>query len=279
MTKLIGDGIIDIVVYYAVMTSNAVCGGQILWMEVQKMNSNTSLLDMLKICLKRWYLMVIFSLLFAFGMYFYSAYIQTPMYKSTGQLYVTNSNIAVEDTTKISASDLSSGERLCNTLVELMKNDAFLEKVKNMGGIEKSTSAIRGMLVFDQPDETTLINIRVNNKSPEFACELATEVLKHAPKYLENEITGTSVKVIQLPRVESTPYSPNVGKSTVIGFIIGFVIGVALALCLEFLSTKIEDSEGIEEAFGYPVLGEIPNLKAGLGGAYGRYGGYGKGIY
>ncbi len=234
---------------------------------------------MLKICLKRWYLMVIFSLLFALGMYVYSAYIQTPMYKSTGQLHVTNSNMAVEDTTKISASDLSSGERLCNTLIELMKNDAFLEKVKNMGRFEVSTGSMRGMLVFDQPDETTLINIRVNNKNPEFAYELATEVLEHAPKYLENEITGTSVKVIQMPRVETAPYSPNVGRSAVIGFVIGFVVGIALALCMEFLNTKVEDSEGMEEAFGYPVLGEIPNLKTGLGGGYGRYGGYGKGIY
>ena len=69
----------------------------------------------------------------------------------------------------------------------------------------------------------------------------------------------------QEARLETSPYSPNVINNTLLGMVIGIVIGIVIALCLEFFNKKINSSEKLEEIYGYPVLGEIPNLRGGRG--------------
>lgn len=229
------------------------------------MKENISITDILKICLKRWYIIVVFSIVFAIGAYLISEFVISPMYKSSGQIHAKNNSASAEFSTEITSGELSASERLGITFIEMLKNDTFLSKVKNMGNFDLSTGQIRGMLVFQQPEDTAIINIRVNSSDAKLSYMLAQEILRHAPAYLEGEMQGTTVDVLQEARLETSPYSPNVSRNSFYGLLLGFVFGVILCLCLEFFNKKIESAEEVEEAFGYPVLGEIPNLKGGRG--------------
>ena len=94
---------------------------------------------------------------------------------------------------------------------------------------------------------------------------IAKQILFLAPRYLESTERGTSVKVIDDAELETKPYSPKTAVNVLLGIAIGIVIGVVVSLCLEFLNKKITGSEMLEEIYGYPVLGEIPNLRGGRG--------------
>lgn len=229
------------------------------------MKENLNMTDILKICLKKWQITAIFIVVFAVGAYMYSTFVIDPMYKSSGQIYIKNSNVTEEISGNVTASALSAGEKLGITFIEMLKNDTFLSKVKNMGNFDLSTGAIRSMLVFDQPNDTAIINVRVNSADPKQAHLLVQEILRHAPAYLEGEIPKTSVDVLQEGKLETTPYSPNVMRNILIGIFLGGVLGIIASLCLEFFNKKIEGSEELEESFGYPILGEIPNLRGGRG--------------
>lgn len=229
------------------------------------MKESISLTDVLKMCLRHWFVILGSIVAFAIIAYLYSSFMVSPMYKSSGQIYISNTSLSAEERTNLTVSDLNSVEKLGPTFMETMKNDDFLNVVKNMGNLNVSTAAIRNMLVLDQPEETGLINIRVNAKSSKQAYEIAKEILRHAPKYLEDKIPGTTVKVFQDARLETEPYSPNMTKNMLFGIVIGLVLGVILTICLEIFNKKIDGSEGIEEEYGYPVLGEIPNLRGGRG--------------
>lgn len=226
---------------------------------------NISLTDILKMCVRHWFVILGSIVLFAVAAYLYSSYVVTPMYKSGGQIYITNTTLSAEERTNLTSGDLSSVEKLGPTFIETMKNDDFLNVVKNMGNFDISTAAIRNMLVLDQPEETGLINIRVNSRSSKQAYAVAKEILRHAPKYLEEKVPGTTVKVFQDARLETAPYAPNIPRNVLFGIIIGLVFGVLLTIGIEIFDKKIDGSEGLEERYGYPVLGEIPNLRGGRG--------------
>lgn len=229
------------------------------------MKENISIVDVLKMCFKHWFIILGSVIAFAVAAYLYSSFVVAPMYKSSGQIYIANTSLAVEERTNLTSSDLSSVEKLGPTFIETMKNDDFLNIVKNMGNFNVSTASIRNMLILEQPEETGLINIRVNSKSSKQAYEIAKEILQHAPKYLEDKVPGTTVKVFQDAKLETVPYSPNIPRNVLFGIVIGLLFGIMITLCVEIFNKKIDGSEGLEEGYGYPVLGEIPNLRGGRG--------------
>ncbi len=216
-------------------------------------------------CLKHWLLILALAIATAVLAYVYSVYFATPMYESTGQLNISNRTAESTRVTEVVTTDLASRERLAPTFIEIMKNDTFLNKVKNMGNFDLSTAAIRGMIEFEQPEETSLINLSVKSTSAKQAYLVAQEILKHAPLYLESEVGGTDVKTIQEAELATKPYSPNIPKNVLIAVLAGLFIGVLAAVAIEVLDKKINTSEGLEERYGYPILGEIPNLRGGRG--------------
>lgn len=229
------------------------------------MKQNISLTDIFKMCLKHWILILAVVVVAAVGSYLYSTYVVSPMYRSTGQLNISNRSGETDAATEVVTVDLNSREKLAPTFIELMKNETFLNKVKNMGNFDLSTAAIKSMVEFEQPEGTTLINVRVKSTSAKQAYLIANEILKHAPSYLESEISGTAVKTIQEAELATDPYSPNVKRNISLAVLIGIILGILLSVIIELLDKKINSSEGLEERFGYPVLGEIPNLRGGRG--------------
>lgn len=229
------------------------------------MKQNINLTDILKMCLKHWLLVLAITVVVAIFSYIYSIYFATPMYSSSGQLNISNRTGESGRVTEIITSDLASRERLAPTFIEIMKNDTFLNKVKNMGNFDLSVAAIRGMVTFEQPEDTSLINISVRSTSAKQAYLVAQEILKHAPLYLESEMGGSTVKTIQEAELPTKPYSPNVQKNVLVATLCGLFLGVLAAVTIELLDKKISSSEGLEEKYGYPILGEIPNLRGGRG--------------
>ncbi len=229
------------------------------------MQENISITDVLKICLKKWKIVAVITILCALGAYLISTFMMSPMYKSVGQINTKNTSFATEEVNNVTIGAINAAEKLGATFIEMLKNDTFLSKVKNMGNFSLSTGEIRSMLVFDQPDDTGIINIRANARDPKFAYMLVQEILRHAPAYLEGEMQGTTVDVLQEARFETAPYAPNTTRNIVIGILLGLALGVVGALCVEFFNKKIEIAEEIEEIFAMPILGEIPNLRGGRG--------------
>jgi Mrp family chromosome partitioning ATPase len=61
----------------------------------------------------------------------------------------------------------------------------------------------------------------------------------------------------------SEPITDNAILRTVLGLLFGLGIGIALAVTLQRFDSKIRNKEEAEEAFGLPVIGEIPALPRG----------------
>lgn len=73
--------------------------------------------------------------------------------------------------------------------------------------------------------------------------------------------TGNASQV-QMARVPTAPTSPKPVRNTILGALVGLMLGLGLAFLAEQLDRRLKDPEDVEEAFGLPILGTIPQSRA-----------------
>lgn len=72
--------------------------------------------------------------------------------------------------------------------------------------------------------------------------------------------TGNA-ELVQQARRPAAASSPTPKRDAVVGLVAGLLLGLALAFLLERLDTRLKESEDVEEAFGLPVLTELPESR------------------
>ncbi len=73
--------------------------------------------------------------------------------------------------------------------------------------------------------------------------------------------TGNADQV-QTAAASSDPVSPKPLRNTVLGGLLGLMLGLGLAFLAEQLDRRLKEPEDVEEAFGLPLLGTVPQSRA-----------------
>jgi capsular exopolysaccharide synthesis family protein len=73
--------------------------------------------------------------------------------------------------------------------------------------------------------------------------------------------TGNA-ELVQPAVAPESPSSPKTARNIALGLLLGIFLGVGLALLREELDRRVRDIDDVEELFGLPVLGTIPQSRA-----------------
>lgn len=76
-------------------------------------------------------------------------------------------------------------------------------------------------------------------------------------------ITANNISVVDRARAPASRFSPNLGRSLLLGLFAGLAAGIFLALLFEHLDDTIKSPEDVEQKFGLAILGLIPRLQRG----------------
>jgi receptor protein-tyrosine kinase len=69
-------------------------------------------------------------------------------------------------------------------------------------------------------------------------------------------------ELVQTAKPPSSPSSPKPVRDGVLGAMMGLILGVSLAFVLDRIDKRIRDPQELEETYGIPVLGAVPESKA-----------------
>ncbi len=198
-----------------------------------------------------------------------------PTYRAGFTSYVNNKN-GTENTTTMQNSDVTASQSLTYTYAAIMKSRSVVEDALESAELTgKYTYAdVSGAISTSTETNTQLLNLYVTLEDAEDAYQLASAIADIAPDYVSDIVEGSSMKIVVEPNLPISPYSPNTKKNTAVGFAVGAVLMILWVLFRMITDNRIKGEAQLEEKFGIPVIGSIPNVdearKGKSGYAYGK---------
>ncbi len=200
----------------------------------------------------QWIVLVgLFCAIVAFG---YSKLMVTPMYTSTASIYVTNK----QTTTSVTASDLQTSTLMTEDYVILAKSRTVLEQVISELDLSMNYKSLYSSVSVTAATDTRVVYISVSNADPYTAMLIADKLCEVASNQIQNIMNLDSIYVIDSANLPTSPSSPNVKKSTLLGGFLGAAAAALVVFLIWFFDDRIKRAEDIEHYLGLSTLGVIP---------------------
>lgn len=223
------------------------------------MEKQINLMDLVKLYLHKWWVLVIGLIVGGIIAGSYTAFFVTPIYESSGSLYVeSGGDILSQGTADVSLNNLMVQKELVGTYAEVLTSNVFLKKVAAESGLGYTHEQLLGMISMGGKNETEILIINVRSPYPQHAFIIAQTITNLAEEQISTIVQGGSVKLLDEPEYPQTYSSPSISRNIQIGMLVGLLLSMVLIFAIEMIDNKVKDSDQISEQFKYPVLGEIP---------------------
>ena len=117
-------------------------------------------------------------------------------HKSRATIYVNNSDLSVGGSSiDISASDLTTSQRLVDTYIAILESSTVRDKVIADTGISEGYQ-----VRIESKDETEIIEITVISWDSQTAYDVCYAYTQIAPERIQDIVEGASVKIVDLPK-------------------------------------------------------------------------------
>lgn len=226
------------------------------------MDKQINLMDLMKLYMRRWWLLVIAMIIGGTVSGLFTAFFVTPMYVSGGSLYAENTTDIVTTTTDINLSEVMVRQELVKTYAEVLCSNVFMKKVATSSGLGYNHEQILRMVSMTDKSNTEILVITVKSANPQHAYIIAQTIINLASEQIMAIVEGGNVKILDEPEYPQFPSSPNMTRNVEIGIFAGLLLSLILVFAIEMLDNKIKDAETVAEAFKYPILGEVPYFTA-----------------
>lgn len=204
----------------------------------------------------RWWAILLALVIGAGAAGVYTKKLIAPHYQSTSMVYVLS-----KETTLASLADLQIGSQLTKDYSVIIKSRPVLQEVIDKQNLDLTTDELGEMITIDNPKDTRILSITVEDIEPMRAKAIVDEVTKSASNYIGDIMEMVPPKVIEDGIVAVKPSSPSVKKNAAVGGL-GLVVLVCGLICLKtVLDDTIKSEEDIEKYLGLSVLAVIPDTE------------------
>ena len=212
-----------------------------------------TLLELLHLLRKKWYLVVVFPLVFAGATAIYCWGFMSNDYTSDVSLYVLNKTD--EQSSNITSSDTTASQQLANDIAVMAQSNRVIDATAQSLGM----STLKGYdIKVTSATTNRVITLSVTGKKPEAVAQIANELAKQTA---DTAVEVKAVNIVDAAQVPNAPSGPNRIMYTAVAFLAGLFFAVALIVLLDLIDTTVKSPEEAEELLGLPVLGRMPALK------------------
>ena len=203
-------------------------------------------------------IVILFIILGAVGSWYYTDYIQVPMYKSQTSLVLTR---AGDSTGSITQNDISLNKNLVATYREIIKSRRILSNVISNLNLDITEKELSDKVSVTSSNDTELIIISVVDKDSKLARDITTEITKVFKEEITTIYNIENISIVDVAIKAKDAYNVNPLKQYVIGVGSGFLIGSLIITVMFYFDDSIKKPEDIEEKVGLSVLSTVPKYK------------------
>ena len=216
---------------------------------------------------RKWWLILLVTVLAAALMFCYTRFLVTPMYTSTVSFYVNNGQQSDEN--KISNQDIIASQSLVETYIVILKYGATLDEVIYDANLDCTAADLSRMISCAAINETEVFQVSVTDPDPQMAARIARSIARILPSKVSDVIDGSTVRIVREADVPTRPSSPNLKKNLVLAAAAGLLLSCVFVALRYLLDDRIRDaSQFVKEHYDFPVLAVIPDLMSDSGDKY-----------
>lgn len=187
------------------------------------MEKQINLMDLIKLYLRRWWVLVIGLVIGGLVAGTYTAFFVTKIYESAGSLYTENqTDVVQQEMTDVNLSTIMVRKELVDTYAEVLTSNTFLKKVAEESNLGYTHEELLGMISMTSKNQTEILVIMVRSPIPQHAYIIAQTIINLSEEQISTVVKGGSVKMLDEPEFPTTYSSPNILKSVQLGMLIAW---------------------------------------------------------
>lgn len=212
-----------------------------------------SMKNVLRSLLRNLWLIILLTILGAGAVFAIDLSGYSPVYKSSGMLYLQPKEYMVDENGKIGTID----KKVLTNLCRLMVQDSILEKAAEESGYA-SAKSLKENVTVEISGDSDLITVSVDAPSANSALKAAVSILDSAKELVAADLDFMSASIIQSPTAASSSATEFSKKGIILGGAAGFGAGLLIALAIGLKDRRMQSTQEVEYYLGKPVYGTLP---------------------
>ncbi len=201
---------------------------------------------------------ILFGIILGLGSFLVTKVAIAPTYQSNATMIINNRKDDGQNA--ITSDEINTARNLASVYSIIIKSDAVMIPVISELGTDLTSAQLASMISVSSVDSTQIIRISVKSTDPEFAREVAQEIVNIAPNIIVEMVEAGSARVVSYPQTPTNPVAPNVRMNTLVAFMLGIMLSVGFVFVRYMMDKTFRTQEDIEKYLGIPVIGAIPNV-------------------
>ncbi|HOJ12367.1 MAG TPA: Wzz/FepE/Etk N-terminal domain-containing protein [Clostridiales bacterium] len=215
--------------------------------------------EYLNIIIKRIWLIILLPLIASMVSAYVSFYIIDQVYEANTTLYIINKSNASE--LSIAYNDLLVGQKLVEDYKEIVKSRRITSEVVEELDLKNITSSMLAEKInVSAKNETRLIEIRVQNKVPQLAADIANKVADVFTREIVKIMRVENISIVDTAQLPEHPIKPRPMMNIAVAFMVGLLTALGIVFIIEYLDDTIKTTDDVERYLGVTVLGTIPEF-------------------
>jgi capsular polysaccharide biosynthesis protein len=213
--------------------------------------------DLFNAIKRRLWMIVLITLLATIASGIYSYYFVTPIYQSSTQILV---NQTQENGQRINYNQIQSNLQLIETYSDIIKSPMILDIVSAELGLDRPGKSLIKQIEISSEEKSQVFTVTVQDKDPETAAYIANAIAKTFNEQIPTLLNVENENILSKAEVNPSPTNLNPKLIIAVGFIFGLLASIGLCFVLEQMDDSIKTERDVEQVFGLPVLGAVSEI-------------------
>jgi len=216
----------------------------------------------IKALIKRWWLILLVTIVSTGASATYSVRNSSPIYKATTTLYVMPTSNS--QNYLITSDSIIVSQQLAKDYIELIKSDKTTYAVAEGLGLKGvAAEKLSSNVSVDMVKGSNLLEISAYDTNQETAKTIANAFAKISIQQITGITNQNNFNVVDVAKVPMEPIATNKFILIMLSFILSLVSICGLIIMVEYIQNTAHTVQDIENGLGYSVIGIIPktNIK------------------